>query len=225
MANPAVTKRDQIVDELRRLISSGDLARGDRLPQDELARRFNASITPVREALRLLEAEGLVVAEPHRGVRVAGVDLERIKGLYVLRRLAEGYAMRRVVQRLSPRDIAEVTALLDQMQATIEAGDLAAVRDMNRQFHFFFYERCGMAALCDEIRVIWRSFPWDLRLNSMSRLEASHREHLEILAAVKAGDVSAAAAATERHIQHGYLSIAAHLTGHDAADPFDLHVD
>lgn len=68
--------RDRIVGDLRRRIMSGEFPRGSRMPQDELARHFDASITPVREALRLLEAEGLLVSEPHRGVRVAGVDLK-----------------------------------------------------------------------------------------------------------------------------------------------------
>ena len=81
------TKRDQIVDELRRRILSGELARGERMPQDELARQFGASITPVREAMRQLEAEGLLVSEPHRGVRVAGVDVDEVTATYVVRRL------------------------------------------------------------------------------------------------------------------------------------------
>ena len=101
------TKRDQIVDELRRRILSGDLARGERMPQDELARQFGASITPVREALRLLEAEGLVLSEPHRGVRVCGVDVDEVTATYIVRRLTESYAMRRATLRVSRRDLAQ----------------------------------------------------------------------------------------------------------------------
>ncbi|MER6243581.1 GntR family transcriptional regulator [Streptomyces griseorubiginosus] len=75
---PSATRRDHIL--------GGEPARGERMARNGLARRFGASTTPVREALRLLDAEGLVLAEPHGGVRVAGVDLERVKGITLLRR-------------------------------------------------------------------------------------------------------------------------------------------
>lgn len=221
----SATKRDQIVDELRRLILNGELARGERMPQDELARRFGASITPVREALRLLEAEGLVVAEPHRGVRVAGVDLERVKGIYVMRRLAESYAMKRATLRVSRRDLAAARGLLEHLQSREDDGDRGAVRELNREFHFFFYERCGMPALHAQIRGIWQAFPWDLMLSSKERTANSRTEHLQILAALEAGDCDAVAAATERHILMGFSAITEHLTGRSGPDPFDLEVD
>jgi DNA-binding GntR family transcriptional regulator len=117
------TKRDQIFEELRRMILSGELPRGARLPQDDLARRFGASITPVREALRLLEADGIVVAEPHRGVRVAGVDLEQVKATYVLRRLSESYAMRRAMLRVSRRDMATAREALGDEAFTVARSE------------------------------------------------------------------------------------------------------
>src|SRR6185295_1137428 len=99
------TKRDQIVAHLRRQIVGGELARGERLRQDALAEQFGASITPVREAFSILESEGLVTSEPHRGVRVATVDLDRATSLYVLRRLSEPYAVGRAAVRLTELDL------------------------------------------------------------------------------------------------------------------------
>jgi DNA-binding GntR family transcriptional regulator len=217
-----VTKRDQIVDALRRRILSGALARGERMPQDELARQFGASITPVREALRQLEAEGLVVAEAHRGVRVAGVDLEQVKAVYVTRRLTEGYAMRRATQRLSRRDLAQARALLVGGDAH---GDPVLARERNRAFHFLFYERCGMPALADRIAGMWQAFPWDLMLDSADRAEASQREHLAILDELERGDPDRVAAATELHLRNGFGAILRHLTGSDGPDPFDPDID
>ena len=226
-------KRDQIVDELRRRILAGVLPRGARLPQDELARDFGASITPVREALRLLEAEGLVVAEPHRGVRVAGVDLARVTATYVVRRLIESYAMRRATLRLSPRDLARAREILDRDPAP---GDPAAVRDRNREFHFLLYDRCGMPELVERIAALWQAFPWDLMLDPVidpaptrqireARAAASHREHLDLLAAVETGDPDAVAAAAERHLSNGFAAIRRQLTGGEGPDPFELDVD
>lgn len=218
-----MSKRDLVVDALRREILAGTLARGARLRQDELARRFGASITPVREALGLLEAEGLVVAEPHRGVRVAGVDLAQVTATYVVRRLTEAYAVRRATLRLSRRDLARARALLDA-EPTGDAGeDPAAARDRNRDFHFLCYDRCGMPALVDRIAATWRAFPWDLTLHERSA--ASRVEHEAILAALEAGDPEAAAAATEQHLRQGFASVLLQLTGRPGPDPFDIDVD
>ena len=212
------TKRDQIFDDLRRRILAGALARGARLLQDELAREFGASITPVREALRLLEADGLVVAEPHRGVRVAAVDLEQVTATYVVRRLTESYAMRRATLRLSRRDLTRARALLDAPRP----ADPAAVRDRNREFHFLLYERCGMPGLVDRIAGMWRAFPWDLMLDSTARAAASLREHRDLLDALEGGDPDAVAASTERHLRNGFAAIRRQLTGHEGPDPFDI---
>jgi DNA-binding GntR family transcriptional regulator len=212
------TKRDQIVDELRRRILSGDLARGARMPQDDLARDFGASITPVREALRQLEAEGLVVSEPHRGVRVAGVDLAEVTATYVVRRLTETYAMRRATLRLSRRDLARARRLL-------EDGTGESTRDRNREFHFLFYDRCGMPALTRRIAGMWQAFPWDLTLDSEGRAEQSHREHLVILEAAEAGDPEAVAEATAVHLRNGFSSILRRLDDRSGPDPFDIDSD
>ena len=221
MTRPALpVKRDRIVDELRRRILAGTLPRGARLPQDELARDFGASSTPVREALRLLEAEGLVVAEPHRGVRVAGVDLAQVTATYVVRRLIESYAMRRATLRLSRRDLARARELLER-----EPVDPGARRDRNRAFHFLLYDRCGMPELVERIAAIWQAFPWDLMLDSDDRAAASHREHLDLLAALETGDPDAVAAATERHLSNGFAAIRRQLTGGEGPDPFGLDVD
>lgn len=217
------TKRDRIVDELRRRILAGDLPRGERLRQDELARDFGASITPVREALSRLAAEGLVVAEQHRGVRVAGVDLEQVTATYALRRLTEAYAVRRATLRVSRRDLARARALLDD--ADHDHVDPAAARERNRAFHFLLYDRCGMPALTGRIATMWQAFPWDLTLHSAERSAAGRREHAAILDAVADGDPDRAAAATEQHIARGFRSVLDRLGVPGGPDPFDVETD
>lgn len=216
------SKRAWIVDELRRRIMAGELVRGARLPQDELARQFGASITPVREALSQLEAEGLVISERNRGVRVAGVDIERLIATYAVRRLMESYAIKRATLRLSRRDLAQAREILEEHRT--DAGP-DVIRDVNRAFHFLLYERCGMPALVERISATWQAFPWDLTLHSEDRLEASHREHLDILAQIETGDPDRVAAATERHLQNGFSSVLRQLTGRDAPDVFDINHD
>ena len=219
------TKRDRIAQELRRRILSNELARGTRLRQDELAAELNSSITPVREAIRVLEAEGLVVSQPHRAVRVAGLDLEKSKAVYMVRRLVESYAMQRAVLRLTPLDIKHLANQVDEMRQVLQRGDSGAFQALNRHFHFYFYERCGVAALCEQIDMMWRSFPWDVSLDSLQRDEASLFEHIAILEAVEARDVDKVAKATENHLAQGFLSIVLRSTGKDSIDPFPIDVD
>lgn len=225
VATPVSTKRDTIIDQLRRLILSGEVARGERLPQDELATRFQSSITPVREALRALEAEGLVVSEPHRGTRVAAVDFERVKATYIVRRLAESYAIRRATTRLSARDLRRAENLLLDVEAAAATGDVLGTRQANRAYHFFFYDRCGIPALADHIATLWAAFPWDLVLDTSERFNASEKEHREIQEAVRAGDPDAASLAVEQHIQQGFAALTYRLTGEEPPDPFDPDID
>ncbi|SDI09722.1 DNA-binding transcriptional regulator, GntR family [Arthrobacter subterraneus] len=223
MSGAALTKRDQIVDELRRMIVSGEMPRGSRLPQDELAKRFNSSITPVREALRALEADALVVAEPHRGVRVAGVDFERVQATYVLRRLAESFAMRRAAIRLSPHELLQAESLLARLKESTARRDVTAMRSLNRDFHFYFYQRCGLPGLVQEIEGLWRVFPWDLLLDAPEPADISDTEHELILDAVRRSDPEAAADAMGAHLARSFLALAGRITGTDNSDPFEIH--
>lgn len=219
------TKKDKIAAELRRRILTGQLPRGERLRQDQLARELSTSITPVREAMRVLEAEGLLVSESHKGVRVAGLDLERTKGTYIVRRLVESYAMRRAALRFSRLDLAQARALIEQMQQALDAADPARYQELNERFHFHFYERCGVPSLCDEIRATWQSFPWDLSLESLDRSAASQAEHTAIVDAMAVGDPDLVAQATEQHIAHGFAALIERATGTRRPDPFPLEAD
>jgi DNA-binding GntR family transcriptional regulator len=215
------TKRDQIAQRLRRAIVSGEVPRGRPLRQDELAAEFGVSITPVREALRLLESEHLVVSEPNKGVRVAGIDVDAITAAYILRRLAESFAIRKAIYRMSPRDFDALRALLDEAESS-EGSPSFDAYEANRRFHFAFYERCGIPELTKRIDSMWAGFPWDLMLSEPDRTAASNREHREILRAAASGDVDGAARALESHLAHGMAALRVHLTGAADADPFDV---
>lgn len=211
------TKRDLIVQELRRRILVGDYDRAARLRQDELAEDFKVSITPVREALRVLESEGLVVSEPHKGVRVAAVDLDRVEAIYVSRRLIESFAIGRASIRMSRKDLTHQREILENMKGGSD-GDL---RLENRRFHFGFYNKCGIPELTTQIAALWDAFPWDLLLDEPGRFSRSAHDHSQILEAVEAGDATAAAAHMAAHIQSGYSEIRARLGGEGTPDPFD----
>ena len=186
------TKRDRIVDELHTLILSGQLPRGSRLQQDDLARRFDTSITPVREALRLLESQGLVIGEAHRGVRIAAVDEDHLTATYLMRRLVEPYAVRRAALRVSRKDLQDAETHNERMAQAGRAGDQGAVREANRALHFLLYDRCGVPGLAQHIRGLWLIFPWDVVLmNVGERTRQSYREHAVMIDAVRGGGPAA----------------------------------
>lgn len=214
------TKKDRIVSELRSLIASGEIPRGERIQQDDLAARFATSITPVREALRQLEAEGLLVSEPHRGVHVATADLDRIKGVYIARRLLEPYAAQRSAFHVSRRDL---TRARDLIQAMRRVGDPSPqLSALNHDFHFLFYDRCGAPFLAQLIDSLWRSYPWDILHVLSPRASEAIEEHERMVAAIEAGDPARIEDAFAENLRRSYLAMVRHLTGAEADDPFEV---
>jgi DNA-binding GntR family transcriptional regulator len=207
------------------MIRDGELPRGSRIQQDVLAEMFNTSITPVREALVLLEAEGLLVGEPNRGVSVADADFSAIKAVYIQRMLLEPYAMRRATRRISHRDLDRAADLLDRMTSASKTKEVVSVPELNRQFHFLFYDACGNEALSTQIEQLWQRWPWDLLSVIKDRPNESQKEHAEMIQAVRSGNVEQVALATEQHLRASYMSLGTHLTGEKPEDVFDLDVD
>jgi DNA-binding GntR family transcriptional regulator len=216
------TKKDYIVEEVRSMIRSGDLARGERIHQDALAEQFNTSITPVREALRQLEAEGLLDSSPHRGVRVSETSAEAQDGVYVARRLLESFATQLAAQRFTRRDIARAREMIEEMRVAGEAGDSAAVRRINRDFHFLIYERAGIPSLLPTIDNLWLSFPWDTTEVLDPQASKAVDEHAAILDAIEQGKSADAGAALGSHLRRSYHDLVEKLSGSPLLeDPFD----
>lgn len=211
--NSRPTKKDVIVAELRRRIEIGEISRGARMFQNALATEFATSSTPVREALRELEAEGLLLGEPRRGVRVASADLEDCKGVYMVRRLVEPFAMQRAALRVSRRDLLEASRLINAMAAAQEKEEYAAITMLNRDFHFLFYRVSGPRRFVSEIQRLWLSVPWDILEVLTWRVAASIREHRIMVEAIEQNDIERLTAATEEHIRHSHLALARHLSG------------
>lgn len=207
------------------MIRDGELPRGSRIQQDVLAEMFSTSITPVREALVLLEAEGLLVGEPNRGVSVADADFEAVKSVYVQRMLFEPYAMQRATRRISKRDLDKAESLLERMHSSRSDHDVVSVPELNRQFHFMFYNTCGNLAVSAQIEQLWQRWPWDLLKVVKERPSASYQEHLAMVAAIRDGDVEAVSLATKTHLRESFLSLGQHLTGHPQQDIFELDID
>lgn len=179
-------------------IVSGALAPGERLRQDHIAAEFHASHVPVREAFGRLQAQGLVVVEPRRGVRVASLDPSDVLEIAEMRAALETLALRHAMGRVTQADLNAMQAALD----VPPASDLVALEAANRCFHAALATPCAMPRLRSAIADLhqvsarhlfaaWRDLDWRAR---------SDQEHAAILASVQAGQVAVACRQLADHI-------------------------
>lgn len=203
MPEYVVTKLDLVEQLLIQSIASGEIAPGEPLRQLELAERLGISATPVREALRRLEAQGLVVRHPHRGVRVAEVEPGEMSELYIIRAALEGLAVEHAVPHLTPKDVKALEQIHERLEAGRAKGALKSLRKLNYDFHTKLYQHSELPRLIRIIDSLWPLFPWDSIWAIPGRAASSAVEHRRILDALEDGDAVAAGSAMRRHIESG----------------------
>lgn len=213
-----------IVSTLREEIASGELPPGTRMQQSELAQRFLASTTPVREALRQLEAAGLVVGVAHRGVTVAAPDADQVISTYVMLRLLEPYAARRAATQMSRADFAHARTLCDDFSDAWSNEDGRRAWRLDEQFHFTIYDRCGLQTLSDEIRRLWYLFPWAGVQIHDSSLHDPADEHRGMLDALIRGDDARIQLLFEHHVLSGFRLLEGQWGHEMTRDPFQLDI-
>ncbi|MBP8296302.1 MAG: GntR family transcriptional regulator [Burkholderiales bacterium] len=179
-------------EHLREAILTGAFEDGADLPQEEIAARFGVSRLPIREALRRLESEGLVVLRPRRGYVVASLDREEIGDVLDLLAHLEALAARAATVRKSAaveEQLADCLARLDRLTAKAPV-DIEAFTRLNRQFHDTLYESCGRPFLRRMLRLSHANAERYTRLAAGVRvdLRKSQKEHRAIFEAYKAGD-------------------------------------
>jgi len=201
------TKEEQVADYLREGIIAGRFPRGTRLKQQEIASLLQTSITPVREALKLLEAEGYVSGDSFKGAVVAPFDIEASTEVLNLRILLETQLVRGAVEQAGGADIAELRVLAEAFATAFDAGDNEAARAANYRFHHRMFEIARMPQTLHFVQILWARYPFDLINQLKGRVSRAVAEHDELLAAMIAGDVSAAMLATRQHIEAGWLEL------------------
>jgi DNA-binding GntR family transcriptional regulator len=208
-----LTKAQYAASALRAIIRGGELAPGERLDLDALRRRLNMSATPIREALRILEAEGLVVSEPHHGIRVADFSSDDASALYDLRALLESYATELVAAHLDSEDVHELKRLAGLHRAAIADGAYQSANNHNEEWHFRIYRRAGERSpyLLEFISRLWNAFPWTTAWKVPGRDVRSMQDHAEILDAIVKGDGEAAGHLMRAHILAGKDFVLQHL--------------
>ena len=205
----AETIRVGLADE----ITSGLLAPGIVIDEADLARRFGASRTPVREALRALAASGLVEIEPRRGARVAVLTADRLGDLFELMAEIEALCTRLATHRMKAFQRIRLQALHREESRILDQGDVGLYDEHNRLFHLTIYQASHNAALADHASSLrFRLAPFRrAQFNSNHRLHESHQEHGAVLAKVLQGDGDAAARLMRAHMLNANASLSEYL--------------
>jgi DNA-binding GntR family transcriptional regulator len=199
-----------VADGIRLAILRGQLAPGQILKQEELANQFGLSRAPVREALRQLEAEGLVISYPHRGTVVAKLSPEDIEEVFLIRITLETKLLQLAVTKMTETDFRKAEAVLDQ---TDNDPNPAHSAELNWAFHETLYAAAGLPRMLNIVRTLHHHA---LRYHLVGFVavdfkKASQDGHREILAACRKRDEEAAVTALRTHLSESGKSIVSYV--------------
>lgn len=210
--NRPPTSQEAVLGEIRRAIMSRELQPGERVRQEQLAERLHVSRVPVREALKVLEAEGQVTYQAHRGYTVVALSLEELEEIYLARSLLETEMTRRAVPIIDTDLIRQLESSVARMDEFAGAGDVLRYAEANWDFHFSLFERAGLPRLYRIIEVLWRvSEAYRGAIFDPTWLGRARKDHRRILEACKAGDVDETIAAQDEHRSNALARITAFL--------------
>lgn len=210
----ARTAHEFVCRTLRAAVLDGTLPGGARLVQADLAQQLGVSTTPVREALRDLATEGLVVLDPHRGALVRALDIDEVRELYDLRMTLEPMMVRRVMSTITADRLDRAAELQRRMEEPSDSSEWAR---LNRDFHALFGEPDDGSRLARILAGLRDSAAPYVALSLVSRPEQvaeANAEHAEMLALYRSGDVERAVELTLTHLRSTVRAIEdAHALG------------
>jgi DNA-binding GntR family transcriptional regulator len=191
----------RISEQIRKAIIHGKLREGQRIVETDLTRAFRVSRSPIRDALKLLAAEGFVNLVPYRGATVSGISAEDVREHYEIKSMVEGFAAYIGAQRFTEKDISDLQGILKEMERQIRSSDLEKVLEANFAFHKRVIDCVGNARLSR----IYESLTQSIRRFGTIGLTdprfriVSLKEHREILEAIRHRKPALAEEKTRRH--------------------------
>lgn len=193
-----------VMEQLRERILEGPYMPGESLTESRLMADLKVGRTPVREALRQLEVEGLVTIIPRKGATVNKVSLKDVEEAYLIQGDLEGLAASLSVARMNKETLNKLVAKIHESKRMQAANDIRNYCKVNREFHQILIERCGNDRLIKLIESLHRPI-YRFRLISFAvpgRVQGSIEEHGKILQCVRRGDAAATRRAVEEHWNH-----------------------
>lgn len=193
---------DQIRDAIESDIRDGILLPGDVIDESSLARQFDVSRTPIREALLQLEAQNILVSQPRHGMVVAKMDVQQLLALWELLAEMEGVCARLACERMTDEEIDELEKVHAQAQKIVDSNEIDSWRNANQAFHDVLYRGSCNPYLRQELLRLRARTGGYLRhaFSAMGRLQSSHEQHDEILQAIRQRNSKAAYELMYKHI-------------------------
>lgn len=213
MALPRINLHSMLVAGIRDLITQGELRPGEKVSEAQLCKRFDVSRTPLREALKVLAAEGMVELRPRRGAVVASLQPEEIDEIFPIMAALEALAGEMLCKRATPADVARLQALHDRLVAEYKQGDEAAYLLANRAFHETVFELADNPTL----RTLYAQILTRIRAcrfvvsKTAENWRRAVQDHEEIMQAIQANDGRRLSRLLRRHVNGVAAGIA-----HDA---------
>lgn len=210
----------EVAGRIREAIIAGDLGLGEEVSERQLAERLGVSKTPVREALAQLRLEGLVRFSPPRGLTVFTLSAEEIREMCELRQALEAGALKFAMRRNPEALLSSLADVLDQMTASLDAGDIRAYLTADTLFHLRFLEHCGNSHLLETYRMHVGKIA-ALRTHLAQKpqhTEKSFHEHKVIVDLLGKGDVAASLDILDQHIDRTKRTYSSTIEDIAAAD-------
>jgi DNA-binding GntR family transcriptional regulator len=207
-----------IGDRIRDDIVSGALSFGSRITLDQLAARYSVGHMPVREALRQLQGEGLVVLTPNRGARVRAVDIEFVRNIFDLRIAIEAMLARRAAERIAARQIAKLEAVQIDFEATARSRDFGRLLLINREFHRIISDAAQNPEAASVLDRHWRLIAalWNLHGYGEDRPAGVISDHRHIIAALATHDADVASSLAMAHAAKAKQALIGRMLAKDA---------
>lgn len=208
-----VPRATRVSELLREDLLTRALLPGQQIVQESLAERYGVSRVPLREALKELEAEGLVVHEPHRGYFVTELSAEEMREVYAIRALLEAEAIRLACLRLGDHDLARIDELRREVDTQLGSANPELIATANRNFHFAIFEACGMPRLVRLIRTLWDATDGHRGLYFLDKSTHQHisSEHCAHMEALQGRDADAAIETQRMHRERSVNKVTASL--------------
>jgi DNA-binding GntR family transcriptional regulator len=214
----SVTKTDAAFRTLRQAIEDGRYHPGEHLRVQRLVEELQMSPTPIREALRLLQSEGLVVHHPHRGTAVAEFSPDDAIEVYRLRLVLEPMAAELAAQRATPEELAVLRSRHDELGAAIAGTHRTDAAELNMLWHRAVVSASGSRYIVEFVTRLWQALP-GRAIWLTSRAAMSYGQHERVTVAIESGDAAAAYACMREHIELGATSTIEHMRAVGHAGP------
>lgn len=207
--NEYLPLRDVVFNTLRQAILNGELAPGERLMEIQLAERLGVSRTPVREAIRKLELEGLVTMVPRKGAEVAGITEKGMKDVLEVRKALEELAVELACQKITKEHIQHLEEHLKKFEVAINTGNLTDIAEMDVDFHETIYSATDNEKLVQMLNNL-REQMYRYRVEYIKDKETRTvllKEHREIIDTLKNQNIPAAREVIRRHIDNQEMTV------------------